>query len=345
MQSLGLAAPLVLALVLALSGVAKLRSPRAAADSFVSLRMPPWLSNSIAPKVLPWGELVLAVLLLVLPGAFGVVAAGITLALMVTYLVVIARALGFDEPVECGCFGELGLGDVDRRTLWRNAVLVVFGVLAVVAAILDGRAPLLRWWQAGAADWGWLLVCVLVVALAVLIVGGPTPSAASPGRRQQGTAHEPGALDDELVLDYQRQPTPFAELVTPEGHRPLLRDLARQQALLLVFVNSHCAPCLRVSERIDEWSRELHPAVAVRPVYALTGPEELDQSDPRVAAIADRALYDPQHRLAQLLEAHGSPSAVLFGVDDMLAGGPVTGEDAVISFVEEIRAELASAQG
>lgn len=332
MESVGLAAPLVLAFILALSGVAKLRSPRAAADSFVSLRMPVWLSNSLAPKLLPWGELVLAAALLVLPGVGSILATVLTLILMLVYLVVIVRALGFDEAVECGCFGELGLGDVDQRTAWRNAILVAFGVLAVVAAILDNRSPVQRWWQAEAADWGWLLVTALVVVLAVLVIGGPArpPSDES----AVGTGQE---------LDYLRQPTPFAEVVTADGQTVMVRDLARQQALLLLFVNNYCGPCLRVTARIDEWREALGPAVGVYAVYTADGPHNLDQADPRVAAAAPTALYDPQRHLAQLIEAHGSPSAVLLGVDDMLAGGPVRGEDAVVEFVGEVIAEIQAA--
>lgn len=327
MQSLALAAPLVLALVLALSGVAKLRSPRAAADSFISLRMPRWLSNSIAPRLLPWGELVLAAALLALPGILGVAASIVTLALMLVYLAVIVRALGFDEPVECGCFGELGLGEVDRRTLWRNVILVLFGVLALVAAVLDDRSPIQRWWQAAPVHWAWLLVSLALVALVALVLGQGKP----------GTPPSPSS--DEL-LDYQRQPTPFVELTTADGGSVTLRDLARQQAQLLLFVNNHCGPCLRVSGQVDEWTKQLAPAVAVRAVYAVAGLEALDTSDPRVALAAPNALFDPQRHLAQLLETHSTPAAVLFGADDMLAGGPVVGEDAVQQFVDDIRAEL-----
>ena len=333
MTSLGLAAPLVLALVLILSGGAKLRSPRAAADSFISLRLPARLANSVAPRLLPHAELLLAVALLVLPGVAGILAAAVTAVLMLVYLVVIIRALGFDEPVECHCFGELGLGDVDRRTAVRNGLLVAFAAAALAAAIIDERSPVHRWWQAGPTHWGWLLISAALVALVVLILGRTA---------QTQAAQTPSSADQEL-LDYQRQPTPFAELITADGQTVRVRELARQQAQLLLFVNAHCGPCLRVTERIDEWRQALGPAVAVQPIYASTGPEALNQSDPRVAAVATTALYDPERHLAILLEAHGSPSAVLLGADDLLAGGPVHGESDVVAFVEEIRAELTMA--
>ena len=41
--------------------------------------------------------------------------------------------------------------------------------------------------------------------------------------------------------------------------------------------------------------------------------------------------------------AKGRPSAVLLGADGALAGGPVAGANAVVTFVEEIVAELSAA--
>lgn len=54
--------------MLVVSAIAKLRSPRSARDAFTSLRLPRALAQSPAPVLLPSGELLLAVALLVLPG-------------------------------------------------------------------------------------------------------------------------------------------------------------------------------------------------------------------------------------------------------------------------------------
>ncbi|MGA4670225.1 MauE/DoxX family redox-associated membrane protein [Propionibacteriaceae bacterium Y1923] len=328
LEAFGLAAPLVIAAVLVLSALAKMRSPQPSRDSFVSLRLPSWLASSVAPALLPWGELLLALALLVLPGWWNVAAATAALVLMIVYLVLIVRALGFDEPVECGCFGELGLGQVDRRTAWRNGLLVAFAATALVSSVADRRDVILRWAEAGAVSWGWLLVAVALVALVVLIVGGRPVVPKS----DVSLAQDP--------LDYVRQPTPFAELITAAGHAVPLRELARQQAQLLIFLSLGCGSCSRTAGRIVEWQRKLGPAVGVHAVFAVQGPHDLVEEDPRVIMASQTAYYDPQHRLARLVEARGNPAAVLFGGDDLLAGGPVGGEDMVIEFVDDIRTEL-----
>ena len=209
-DALALIPPLVIAAVLALSALAKVRSPQPARDAFVSLRLPRWLARSAAPVLLPWGELLLALAVLVLPGVSGTVATVAALLLMLVYLVLIVRALGFDEKVTCGCFGELGLGDVTGRTAVRNALLVVAGALTVWASLVDDRAPLWRWVQAGAEGWAWGAMVLLVGALVWLIVGG--------GAQTTALAEAPAASEEDVEdLDYLRAPTPFAMVPRADG--------------------------------------------------------------------------------------------------------------------------------
>ena len=54
---------LTCAVLLAISGVSKLRAKQETRDAFHALRLPEWLRRSPAPLLLPWAELVLAVVL------------------------------------------------------------------------------------------------------------------------------------------------------------------------------------------------------------------------------------------------------------------------------------------
>ena len=329
---------LVLVAVLVVSGVAKLRSPEGSAEAFMSLRMPRWLLPW-APALLPWGELVLALALLVLPGWLNVAACVAATLLMLAYLVVIVRALGFDEPVSCHCFGDLGLGSVDRRTVARNAILSTMGVLAVIAALADPRSGATRLIQASADTWWWLLLLLLSSVLTVLIVSPGAPSAAA-----TATAVVDG--DEGVEGDYQRRPTPYVALKTSDGSTVYVREEARQQARLLVFVSLTCGSCVPILEQIPQWILDLAPLVDVRPVMfgaPRTG-EQLAStavyaSVPR--EMLDRVWFDEDVSVGRLLECHGTPSAVLFGSDDLLAGGPVVGPDAVVELVQDIKEELA----
>ena len=124
----------LLALVLLVSGVAKLADLETAAQAFTSLRLPRFLVRWKIPTLLPIGEVVLAIALIVTSGWLAVVVDVAAVLLFVAYLVVIVRALGFGEPVTCSCFGKLGLGSVDRFTAVRNVILVALAALALADA-------------------------------------------------------------------------------------------------------------------------------------------------------------------------------------------------------------------
>lgn len=59
--------PLVAALLLVVSGVAKVRHPEETRSAFGELRLPRALTRSPAPVLLPWAEIVLAVAIVVTP--------------------------------------------------------------------------------------------------------------------------------------------------------------------------------------------------------------------------------------------------------------------------------------
>jgi hypothetical protein len=52
-------------------------------------------------------------------------------------------------------------------------------------------------------------------------------------------------------------------------------------------------------------------------------------------------LHDPRRWARETLGLDGTPAAVLLGADGLLAGGPVSGRDEVVAFVDEIAGELA----
>jgi hypothetical protein len=315
---------LTLAAVLLTSGMAKLRDARATRDAFDALRVPGLIPADPAARALPWVEIALAVLLLLAPeGWLVLVAIGLVL-LMLTYTALVARALGFDEPVSCSCFGSLGRHEVDRATLGRNVLLTVLAAAVTGFALGGGSAP------AAVADldgsgWWTLAAATAAAVVAVLVTGGGTDRAAAP----------PG---DEEVLDYERQAIPYGVLSVPDGRTSTLVELASTQARLLVFLNPSCGPCVRTAVKLDDWAARLDPAVGTLAVY----PDEQSAASVTEHA-AELTAWEPELNLRRLFTV-GTPAAVLLGADGFLAGGPVAGEDAVADFVTEILEEIGSAR-
>lgn len=336
-----LAAPILLSLTLLVSGAAKLGHAGSTRDAMVSLRLGLRPLHRPIAAALPVAEIVLAIALW-LPGrVLPVIAAALVAVLMIAYLVIIARALWFDERVECSCFGTWGSPTVSAATLLRNIVLSVLGLVAVALALSGGIGRAL---QAPASLLGWALALAVAVVLAVVTVRGA--ESADPAARGDAvgapspTAHDAEDAEDEL-LDYERRAIPAGVLQRPDGSLVTLRQLAGTRAVLLLFVTEGCGPCERVMDSLAGWLPALEPYMQVNVVLRTPVERLRERTANRVGALA---LHDPQFSARESLGGRGAPSAVLLGADGMLAGGPVVGGDDVISFVEDILAGLREAQ-
>jgi cytochrome oxidase Cu insertion factor (SCO1/SenC/PrrC family) len=315
-----LLAPLTCAVVLLISGAAKVGNQAATRDSFISMGLPRALRSEALVTTLPYAELTLGVLLLVTWSWPLAVVAAVATALFAAYWVLVLRVLRQGEEVDCGCFGALGDDRVSGTTLARNSLLVVLAALATAfGAAGSGVLPALGDFET--ADWWWLALTAAVAATAVLVVG----------------LRQPESVSDEDLLDYDRTPIPFALLEDASGTRTTLRQLAGQRPQLLVFLSSSCWACETVAGQLPDWVSRLGP-VEVSTVFT----EPLDALPEKIRPADIPAWFDVGSGATDTF-ANGRPSAVLLGADGSLAGGPVTGAGDVAAFVEDILAELAAA--
>lgn len=339
MTSLLIAAPILLTLTLLTSGLAKLGTRQGTEDAMTSLRLPLRPFHRSVATLLPVAEVTLALMLWVPSAPLQTLVAVAITALMLTYLVIIARALTFEERVECACFGTLASPTVSRTTLARNLLLSMLSLLTVVSA-LSGlmetalvRQPLTVIGM-GAA----LLLAIVLTALALGGISAREADAApSDAAGEQLAAEE----EDEELLDYERAPIPPAVLQQADTRLITLQQLVGQRAALLVFVSEGCGPCERVLDQVPGWLSALSPFMQVKVVLS----RPLDQLRERtLERVGEHALHDLQFTARRALGARTAPSAVLLGADGLLAGGPVDGGSAVIEFVEEIVEQLGAAQ-
>ena len=331
-----LSAPILLSITLLISGLAKLGAREGTQDAMRSLRLPLPTTHASVASVLPVMEIFLALALWIPVPPLQVLLAGLVTALMLTYLVIIARALTFDEQVHCSCFGTLASPTVSRTTLVRNVILNVLGLLTVVAAASGAMTTLLVQAPMGLIGLG--IALLIAIALTAATIGGSVAETAA----DAPTAPAPAAADpdEDELLDYERSPIPAAVLQQPDGRLITLTQLTAQRAALLVFVTEGCGPCERVLDHAGEWIGELEQTLQVRFVFS----RPLDQLRERTTdRVEGHALHDLQFTARTALGGTSAPSAVLLGADGQLAGGPVNGGSAVIEFVQEIREQLAEA--
>lgn len=324
-------APLVLAVVLVVSAVAKLRDPDSLVEAFAQLKVPAVLAQPWLRRLVPWLELALAAGLLVLPGPPAAVAALGAVALFAVYTVLIVRAWRAPEDASCNCFGALTTGRVSGWTVARNVILLALSVVAVADAVASGGAAP-RLLDAGIL--AWLLGAGVVALLMVAILHEPK---AEPAEASAPEASGPWGEGDEGDEEFVRLPIPYSRLTTAAGQKVPLRELSAARAQLLLWVSLGCGSCTDVIARLEDWQAAM-PEVDVRPVASWAG--ALDGS---VGSLADQVLVDDDEVL-RVFGSFGTPTAVLLGADGLVAGGPVSGGTAVLELVDEMLEQLAEAR-
>ncbi|GAA3600947.1 hypothetical protein GCM10022199_00440 [Marihabitans asiaticum] len=325
------AAPIILAAVLALAAHAKWGRRDSLVSAIRQLRLPDALHAPV--RQLPPVEAVLAVLLVITPSPPLLAAvAALTLALMLAYTAVVARGLRMTPRPSCGCFGAVG-APITVETLVRNIVLTLLAIAALAWALDDHTVPTtVR--NGGVQAWALLLVLAAAAAVTRWVVlertGQPRPAAPAPPTQAAPTQALPTEDDDE----YLRQPIPPA-LLLGEGEPISLRHLASRRAQLLIILTCGCGDNARIVAERERWAEQM-PQIDVRLVSTMT-PERTE------ATFAGQGgwLYDHEGVATQALGAGGQVCAVLLGADGMLAGGPVSGPDEIRQFVREIQETLA----
>ena len=324
----GMPSPLLLpvvtcAVVLLVSGVAKLQSPSSVEAAFTSMHVPKALDTALVRRAVPWLEVALGVWLLLATGPALVVVAVLTLVLFVAYLALVVVAVRGPEPADCGCFGAIGDSRVTRVTVWRNALLVLAALLAVAAGLR--RVGLLPALLEEPSTWGWLATAALASGVAVLVA------------HRSGQAGEAPQPQVDASGEYVRSPIPAAAVLTEEKDLVLLSTASQRAAHLLVFLSPAAAPASG-SGRSSRGGTRSSPGRG--PSRCRRAAEVVETGLPFLKGYA---WFDP-HGLARKEFGAGNPSAVLLGADGYLAGGPVHGEDAVREFVAGISEQLSEAR-
>ena len=319
-ETLLLGVTVLVSFVLALSGAAKLIDHQGTADALASLCILGERAHGAIAWALPVGELLVALGLWLRLSAAALTAAILSVIAFAVFTVVIARALRFDDPVTCACFGTLGSPSVSRLTVVRNLVLLATAGIAAVA-IGNGALP-------GAA-----LVTdparVTATSATVLLTGTVTWLVLAPGRPRRADNDAEGVVAGDVAA-----PIPVGQVQGRDGALVTLRELPAAQAVLLVFLSPGCGPCLRVPEALPEHRTRVSPAVRIDIVASGRADWTAD---------AGGAVWeDPERNAARLFGISGRP-AILLGADGTVAGGPVTGEDEVTALIDEMAGQLREA--
>ena len=296
-------AALVLAVVLAIAGLAKLADLDGSRKAVAAFGVPGRFARPLG-TLLPLAELATAALLAIgaaASQAFLVAGAVSAVALLTAFCAAIALSLIRGRAPDCHCFGQLHSAPAGSRTLARNGAL-----LSLAAFAASGGEAAATVAAAAAA----------LAALVVVAILAPARSGAAEGA---GGGIPFGSR------------APDFELPGLDGSQRSLQGLLRAgRPLLLVFADPDCGPCIALAPELAGWQREYAGELMIAVIE-------------RGGDRATGALADPHGRRNVLLQRHsevadryrvdGTPTALLIGADGTVASEAAPGPPAIRALV------------
>jgi peroxiredoxin len=348
-----LIARVLLVLVFATAGVAKLADREGSRQAIVDFGLP-WALAAPFGVLLPLAELAVAAALLPASTAWwGALGA---LALLSVFVVVISINLARGRKPDCHCFGQLHSAPAGWKTLARN------GVLAGVAGFVlwegyDGAGPSARSWLGAlstaqllgllggvlvlallAGQWGFLVhllrqngrLLVRLEALeATLAEGGSVAPSENGTPVHQAEGLPVGSPAPEFGL-----PGLHGETLTLEALR------SSGKPVMLLFTDPGCGPCNALLPEVGRWQEE-HAQKLTLSLISRGDPEE-NKTKAQEHGLKNVVLQK-DWEVSASYEVRGTPSAVLVAPDGKVASpvaGGAEGIRGLLSYAVGERAQL-----
>jgi methylamine dehydrogenase accessory protein MauD len=316
-----LAARLILFLVFAVAGLAKLRDRAGAREAARGFGAPAWVGSA-----LPFAELATAGMLLprttATAGAIGAVA------LLAAFCAGIARAMARGEAPDCHCFGALHSEPAGPRALARNGVLLAAAALAITA----GPGPSATAWIGDLH--GTAMALAIVSAVAGVAIAAQSAFLVAL-LRQNGriikrldaleSGAEAPAWDDAGAGLRVGAPAPDFELPGLDGVPVTLDQLrAPGRPVLLLFTDPGCGPCNALLPEVGSWQRERNLTIAV----VSRGGAEANRAKCEEHGIR-RVLLQEDREIANEYACPATPTAVLVDPTGRIAKPSAPGAEAI----------------
>jgi methylamine dehydrogenase accessory protein MauD len=313
------AARVILFLVFAVAGVAKLRDREGAREAARGFGAPAWVGGA-----LPFAELATAGMLL--PSTTAIAGAIAAAALLAAFCAGIGRAMARGGAPDCHCFGALHSEPAGPRTLARNGVLLAIASVVIAA----GPGPSAVAWV---GDLRGTALALAVVAAAAGIAIAAQSAFLVALLRQNGrilrrldaleSGVEPPAWDDAGVGLPVGLAAPAFELPGLDGVPVTLGQLrAPGRPVLLLFTDPGCGPCNALLPEVRGWQRDVTVAVISR------GGADANRAKAEEHGIA-RVLLQNYREVANAYACPATPTAVLIDPAGRIAQPAAPGAEAI----------------
>ena len=331
---------LVLFIVFATAGFAKLSDPTGSRKAIIGFGAPTWLATPLG-VLLPLVELTVAAILVPVGSAWlGAVGA---LSLLLAFIIGISINLARGRTPDCHCFGQLHSAPAGWSTLARNAVLAS----AAGFLVWQGRhnpSPSFVGWLADLTTaqrvdlLGGILGLVLFAGQAALLLQIMRQQGRILVRLDSLEAHpnvggdiaQPEAAIIGLPIGSR---APAFRLDALRGGTMTLEDLAAaRKPVLLLFTNPTCGPCQVLLPEVSRWQREYSAHLTIALVSEGTA---ADNRTKTVEHGVSQVLLQQKREVADVYQAWGTPAAVLVRTDGTIGSPAEQGADAIRALVAQ----------
>jgi peroxiredoxin len=349
-----LLARLLLALVFAVAGAAKLADREGSRQAIVDFGVPSAIAAPLG-LLLPLAELAVAATLLPASTAWwGALGA---LALLSIFVVGITYNLARGRKPDCHCFGQLHSAPAGWKTLARNGVLAAVAGFVLWGGYDGGAGPSALSWLGGLSTvqllglLGGILVLALLVGQWVFLVHllrqngrllvrletleASVAAGGSVAPSQNGTpVHQAEGLPVGSEAPEFSLSGLHGEILTLDALR------ASGKPLMALFTDPNCGPCNALLPDVGRWQQE-H---AQKLTLALISRGEVEENKTKTQEHGlSNVLVQKDWEVSGAYEVRGTPSAVLISPEGKIAtpvAGGVEGIRGLLSYAVGERAQL-----
>ena len=322
MSSLLVGARMLLLVVFAIAGVAKILDRPGTKRALAEFRVPAAVLP-VAAILLPLAELAAAVALV--PPASAQWGGLLGLLLLLAFSAGIGDAMRRGRAPDCHCFGQLHSAPAGRSTLLRNVALAVPAAFVAV----KGPGPSIATWLADrtAAELVAIATGLAAVVLAAIALRFRQESRAL-SRMLDDAVDELGAMPRGLPVGAV---APDFSLHTSRGETMTLEGLcAAGRPVALVFVSPNCGACSRVYGAVGRWRAALASDLTV----AVISDGGSSENQPVAHATGgDVLLQEDDWSVTKAYRVHSTPTIVVVSPQRRIASGPVSTDPALESLI------------
>jgi methylamine dehydrogenase accessory protein MauD len=331
MDILLLTARLLLAAVFIIAGLAKLADRAGSRQALINFGVPASLAAPFG-LTLPVVELVIAVVLI--PTASSWWGALGALLLLLLFIAAISANLAKGRKPVCHCFGQLDSAPIGWHTLVRNGVLAALAGLVLSEEWISSQLA-----EMGAPD---TLVANLqgaspaaigvILGVVVLVQGWLIYRLHSRVAAVETKLAEAGLAPSRTRLPVGI-PAPAFHLTGLEGETITLDRLRSMgKAILLVFTNPACGPCIKLLPTLGRWQREHVSQLTI--VNISQGSPEENRTNAEKYGLKN-VLMQAGIEVQQAYQLAGTPGAVLVRLDGKIGSPAALGEDQIGALIRK----------